>query len=163
MYMTESQKKAIYDIIPKTFTINSETVSVSCFYENQMIPDGRDSEPFYSNATYPLITLKYDDTDEFILDMGQVVMKTARLNINVFSTNIDNRGSGGNYINGKVALDYMTRSILETIENSYESLYSSGIFINDRIMGTKVMDLSTIATRKHVYRNKFRLNITYEV
>jgi len=161
--MTESQKKAIYDIIPKTFTINSETVSASCMYENQMIPEGRESEPLYSNATYPLITLKYRDTNEFILDMGEVKLKMARLNINVFSIPIDNRASGGVYINGKVVLDYMVREILDTIAASVDDLISYGVVINDRVKGTKVADLSTIATRKHVYRNTFILNITYEV
>lgn len=161
--MSESQKKSIYDIIPKTFTINSESISASCMYENQMIPGGRDSEPFYSNTTYPLITLKYDDTNEFIMDMGEVKLKTARLNINVFAIPIDNRASGGAYVNGKVVLDSMVSEILDTIDASIDDLISYGVLINDRVRGTKVADLSTIATRKHVYRNKFTLDITYEV
>lgn len=161
--MTESQKKAIYNIIPKTFTITTESVSASCMYENQMIPEGRESEPFYSNATYPLITLKYHDTDEVIMDMGEVKLKTARLNVNVFAIPIDNRATGGSYVNGKVVLDTMVQEILDTIESSIETLFSEGIVINDRVRGVKVADLSTIATRKHVYRNKFVLNITYEV
>jgi hypothetical protein len=160
--MSETQKKAIYDTILKNFTIGSTAVSASCVYENQIIPDGRDSEPLDTNATYPLITLKYHDTEETILDMGSVVMKTARLNVNIFAYNIDGRPSG-EYLNGKRVVDAMTKDILEYLEANHTSLFSDGVFINDRIEGVTVRDLSTIATRKHVYRNKFTLNITYEV
>jgi len=160
--MSETQKKAIYDIILKTFTVGSTSFSASCMYENQIIPAGRDSEPFITNATYPLITLKYHDTDEDIMDMNDVVMKTVRLNINFFSDNIDGRPSG-DYINGAVAANSMTSQFLEHLDSNYETLYDDGIYINDRIKGVKVRDLSTIATRKHVYRNQLTLNITYEV
>jgi hypothetical protein len=128
-----------------------------------MIPSGRDSEPLNTNATYPLITLKYHDTDEIVKDMDEVVMKTARLDVNVYAIAIDERGTGGEYINGKIALDAMTRDILENIESNVESLISSGVIINEKVKAVKVRDLSTIATKKHVYRNKFTLNITYEV
>jgi len=160
--MTDAQKKAVYDLIKKNFTVGTTAVSASCVYENQIIPSGRDSEPYETNATYPLITLKYQDTSDAILDMGDVVMKTARLNINVFAYNIDNRPSG-EYLNGKKIVDAMCKDILEYLDNNYTSLFSNGVFINDRIKGVTVRDLSTIATRKHVYRNKFTLNITYEV
>ena len=161
--MTETQKKAIYDIVLKSFTVGTSSFSASCVYENQIIPDGRDFSPFDTNATYPLITLRYRDTDDTIEDMGQVVMKKARLSINVFCTPIDNRGTGGEYVNGKVAVDAMTSQILTNFENNYESLFSSGVYVDDRIEGVKVRDISTIATKKHVYRNTFIINVTYEV
>lgn len=161
-YMTETQKKAIYDIVLKDFTVSATSFSASCIYENQMIPSGRDSAPLETNATYPMITLKYHDTDEVVKDMDDVVMKTARLDVNVYAIAIDERPTG-EYINGKIALDAMTRDILENIDSNVSSLFSDGIVINERVKAIKVRDLSTIATKKHVYRNKFTLNITYEV
>jgi hypothetical protein len=162
-YMTETQKKAIYDVILKNFTVSATSFSASCVYENQMIPDGRSSEPLNTNATYPIISLKYHDTDEIVKDMEDVVMKTARLDINVYAISIDERGTGGEYINGKIALDAMTRDILDNIDSNTQSLISYGVIINEKVKAVKVRDLSTIATKKHVYRNKFTLNITYEV
>lgn len=161
-YMTETQKKAIYDIVLKNFTVSATSFSASCVYENQMIPAGRDSAPLVTNATYPMIVLKYHDTDEVVKDMDDVVMKTARLDVNVYAVAIDERPTG-EHLNGKIALDAMTRDILENFSNNISSLFSSGVFINERVKGVKVRDLSTIATKKHVYRNKFTLNITYEV
>ena len=162
MFMTDAQKKVIYDLIKKSFTISTKSVTASCVYENQIIPSGRDSLPSDTNATYPMISLKYHDTDDTILDQGVVVMKMARLNVNVYAAPIDDRPSG-TYLNGKQAVDEMTRQILDYLNDNYESAFPSGIYFTDRIPGVKVMDLSTIATRKHVYRNKFTLNITYEV
>lgn len=162
-YMTETQKKAIYDTILKNFTVSETSFSASCVYENQMIPDGRSSAPAETNATYPAITLKYHDTDEVVKDMDDVVMKTARLDVNVYAIAIDERGTGGEYINGKIALDAMTRDILDNVDSNVETLFSDGIFINEKVKAVKVRDLSTIATKKHVYRNKFTLNVTYEV
>jgi len=161
-YMTETQKKAIYGIVLKNFTVSSTSFSASCVYENQIIPSGRDSTPLETNATYPMIALKYHDTDDVVKDMDDVVMKKARLDVNVYAISIDGRPSG-EYINGKIALDAMTRDILNNFDSNFTSLFSYGIFIDERIKGVKVRDLSTIATRKHVYRNKFTLNITYEV
>ena len=163
MFMTDAQKKVIYDLIKKSFTISTKSVTASCVYENQIIPSGRDSAPLESNATYPMITLKYHDTEDTILDQGVVVMKMARLNVNVYAASIDDRGSSGTYLNGKQAVDEMTRQVLDHLNDNYETAFPSGIYLTDRIPGVKVMDLSTIATRKHVYRNKFTLNITYEV
>jgi len=160
--MTTAQKKVIYDLIKKSYTIGTTAVTASCVYENQIIPSGRDSDPSETNAIYPMITLKYHDADDTILDMGNVVMKKARLNVNVYATSIDGRPSGA-YLNGKQAVDEMTRQILDYLNDNYESAFASGIYLTDRIQGVKVADLSTIATRKHVYRNKFILNITYEV
>lgn len=162
MFMTTAQNKVIYDLIKKTFIIGSTSVTASCIYENQIIPSGRDSVPFNTNATYPLITLKYHDTEGTIMDISQVMMKQTRLNVNVYSESIDGRSSGA-YLNGKQAVDEITRQILQYLNNHYERGFASGIYINDRILGVKISDLATIATRKHVYRNKFTLNITYEV
>ena len=162
MYMTETQKKAIYDLLVKNFTVGTTAISASCVYENQIIPSGRDSEPLFTNATYPLITLKYRNTDEVVMDMDSVVMKTVMLDMNVFSYNVDERPSG-DYVNGKIIVDTMAGDILTNLDTNYESLFSEGIFINERIKGTEVRDLSTISTRKHVYRNKFSIKITYEV
>lgn len=162
MFMTTAQKKVIYDLIKKSFTIGTTAVTATCVYENQIIPSGRDSDPSDSNVTYPMITLKYHDTDDTILDQGNVVMKKARLNINVYAVPIDGRPSGA-YLNGKQAVDEMTRQILDYLNSNYETAFASGIYLTDRIQGVKVADLSTIATRKHVYRTKFTLNVTYEV
>jgi hypothetical protein len=95
------------------------------------------------------------------MDIGEVVMKKTQLVFNVFAAPIDNRPTA--YINGKIAVDAMTSQILAYFEANYTTLYTSGIYIDDRINGVRVRDLSTIATRKHVYRNTFTLNITYEV
>lgn len=160
--MSETQKKAIYDIVLKSFTVGTSSLNASCVYENQIIPDGRDSSPLDTNATYPMITLNYRDTEDTVMDIGEVVMKKTRLTVNVYCVPIDNRPTG-EYINGKVGVDAMTSQILSHFEDNFETLYSDGIYIDDRIKGVKVKDLSTIATRKHVYRNTFNLNITYEV
>jgi len=162
MFMTDAQKKVIYDMIKKSFSIGTTAVTASCVYENQIIPSGRDSAPSESNATYPLITLKYHDTDEAIMDIGEVAMKKTRLNVNVYAVAIDARPAGS-YLNGKQAVDEITRQILDYINSNYTSAFTSSVYIDERINGVKVADLSTIATRKHVYRNKFTLNITYEV
>lgn len=162
MFMSETQKKAIRDILLKTFTIGTTSFSASCVYENQIVPDGRDSAPLLSNMTYPAIVLKYTDTEQKIKDIHTVGMNMTELNINLYAEAIDERPSG-DYINGKVAVDGMTKQLLENLNTNYENLFAYGIYIDEQIEGVNIRDLSTIATRKHVYRNKFTLSITYEV
>jgi len=83
------------------------------------------------------------------------------LDFNLYAEAIDERPTGS-YINGKVAVDGMTKQLLSNLDTNYENLFAYGVYIDEQIKGVNIRDLSTIATRKHVYRTKFTLNITYE-
>jgi hypothetical protein len=156
MNLTKTQRKALFDIIPKTFDIGDVEFTATCLYENQFEPGGR--------AIYPAIILKYVDSEEIdVLDMGETIFKTATLNINVYAREIDERATGGSYLNGKLAVDGMTNDILDALNDNYDLLIHYGIILNERIKGVKVRDLSTIATVKHVYRNYFQIELLYEV
>jgi len=163
--MSDTQKDAVYAAIVKSFEVSGADITASCMYENQIIPDGRDSTPYDSNVTYPLITLKYRDSEVLVNDInGDTIVKNVRLDVNVFATPIDNRAAvDGVYINGKVIVDAMAHDILKSFNENNSDLFVYGVMILDRIKGVRIRDLSTISTRKHVYRNKFTLNIGYEV
>lgn len=165
MFMTEEQKKALADIITTDFTIDGVAFSASFMYDNQfgeLVNTQPHREP------YPAIVMTYSPAEEEpdITDQDEVVFKVVRLTLNIFAHARGIPASDPDpFINGKKMIDAMARQILENLilHINDASVSGVGVYINEKIRGANIMDLSDISSVKHVYRNKVTLNITYEV
>jgi len=164
--LTEDQKDAIRDLIPKTFTVSATTFNATCLYTNQFMEGGRPTYAHFNANKQPLIALEYDKTLETdIVDLGGFEVDTVALLINVYAVDIDTRGQvpGGEYVHGPKIVDQMTRDIKTAFKGFNAAMKQYGMSINVLIHKIPVNDLSEIASKKHMYRQKFTIPIIYEV
>ncbi len=164
--LTETQKNAIREFIPKTFTVSATTFSASILYTNQFMEGGRPLYAHYNLDKQPLIAIEYDKTLESdIVDLGGFKVDMVALLINVYATDIDKRGlvPGGEYIHGPKIVDQITNDIQTAFEGFNAAMKEYGLSIDVLPHRIPVNDLSEIASKKHTYRNKFTIPIIYEV
>lgn len=164
--LTERQKNAIRDFIPKTFTASHTDFNASVMYDNQFAPGARPIYAHFNSNKQPLIILEYDKTtDEAPADLGGFTVDLMKLIINVYATDIDTRGEvpDGEYVHGPKIVDAIVSSIRSALSSFNTTLKPYGLSIDVLPHKIPVNDLSDIASRKHVYRKKFTIPIIYEV
>jgi hypothetical protein len=164
--LTEAQKDAIRDFLPKQFTASVTGFSASVLYDNQFAPGARPIYAHFNSNKQPLIVLEYDKTtDEAPADLGGFEVDLMKLIINVYATDIDTRGeiANGEYVHGPKIVDAMVKSIRTALASFNSSLKAEGLSIDVLPHKIPVNDLSDIASQKHVYRKKLTIPIIYEV
>lgn len=152
--LTIAQKNAIYSEIQKVFTVNSTEFTVPCVYQNQFTPE---------RVSYPMVIINFIETGQEVDDLETDGLNSCSLSINVLGTDNDNRESSGEFINGQMVVEDITRQLMNSINSAFNSdttLLSNGVRLLNKVHDSR--DLSDIASTNHVFRRQMDINLIYE-
>ncbi len=127
MMMSADQKKDVYDIIPKSYTVESVLFQPSIIYANQVS----------SSENLPMIVLNYPQQGNIeVSDVGDsILFRSSMLTIHVITKNYR---SGSTYINGAVIAESICDDIVSALEGlTTETTHGVRIFGKSDIVSVK--------------------------
>lgn len=152
--LTTAQKNAIYNELQKVFTVSSTSFTLSCVYQNQFNPE---------RVSYPMMIINFIETGQEVDDLETDGLNSCSLSINIIGIDNDNRGSSGEFINGQMLVEDITRQLMNSINASFNSdatLLSNGVRLLNKVRDSR--DLSDIASTNHVFRRQMDISLIYE-
>lgn len=107
--------------------------------------------------------INFVETGQEVDDLETDGLNSCSLSINVVGIDHDNRGSSGEFINGQMLVEDITRQLMNSINASFNSdatLLSNGVRLLNKARDSR--DLSDIASTNHVFRRQMDINLIYE-